>query len=563
MMENLDLFYRALEKYKKDLELDPETGRFLKVAKRYNTPEAEQLNILYSTVEIEEDWVNAIEHGLPYIEKAIKEDRQFIRTDGDIVPIEKVKKISKSSIEDLSKHSNYITHESESDEISVIPDKLFVLNKESDYAVYENKVLYATLIYLKDFVSIRLSKIKDLARTFEFDSSLNKKLDIGNRKIDISLKINEKRLNDPTLNSKDISSLVIDRLDDILTNIMGLLKYPLMIELSKAEMVSRPITKTNVLRMNTNFRESLALFDYIAEYSKDGYTVKTTNKSFNPFNDELQNSFSSILMTYSFMSYIYSTQIEGELKRRKEEQDRLDKIKSEDELLLQLKHLEVKANTDGKTLVEYVRLFETGYRILEKKLDDLNLQLEQAEIKRKADLEDLRVSYENKIILINEENEQKVAEIIKKCEKDIEEIRLSTESRVEEIEQNCQIRINELTSSFNEKINSLTTNYENLLADKNAQINSLNSEISTLKQEISKLLETNKILCADEIARKELSGEGNDFDQYLSEMSFDELERKKAAFDKFYKVAWNKAKKSIVKENIKIVKKTKKKKEEE
>lgn len=562
-MENLDLFYRALEKYKKDLELDPETGRFLKVAKRYNTPEAEQLNILYSTVEIEEDWVNAIEHGLPYIEKAIKEDRQFIRTDGDIVPIEKVKKISKSSIEDLSKHSNYITHESESDEISVIPDKLFVLNKESDYAVYENKVLYATLIYLKDFVSIRLSKIKDLARTFEFDSSLNKKLDIGNRKIDISLKINEKRLNDPTLNSKDISSLVIDRLDDILTNIMGLLKYPLMIELSKAEMVSRPITKTNVLRMNTNFRESLALFDYIAEYSKDGYTVKTTNKSFNPFNDELQNSFSSILMTYSFMSYIYSTQIEGELKRRKEEQDRLDKIKSEDELLLQLKHLEVKANTDGKTLVEYVRLFETGYRILEKKLDDLNLQLEQAEIKRKADLEDLRVSYENKIILINEENEQKVAEIIKKCEKDIEEIRLSTESRVEEIEQNCQIRINELTSSFNEKINSLTTNYENLLADKNAQINSLNSEISTLKQEISKLLETNKILCADEIARKELSGEGNDFDQYLSEMSFDELERKKAAFDKFYKVAWNKAKKSIVKENIKIVKKTKKKKEEE
>ncbi|MDY2728445.1 MAG: hypothetical protein SOV26_05620 [Candidatus Onthovivens sp.] len=562
-MENLDLFYRALEKYKKDLELDPETGRFLKVAKRYNTPEAEQLNILYSTVEIEEDWVNAIEHGLPYIEKAIKEDRQFIRTDGDIVPIEKVKKISKSSIEDLSKHSNYITHESESDEISVMPDKLFVLNKESDYAVYENKVLYATLIYLKDFVSIRLSKIKDLARTFEFDSSLNKKLDIGNRKIDISLKINEKRLNDPTLNSKDISSSVIDRLDDILTNIMGLLKYPLMIELSKAEMVSRPITKTNVLRMNTNFRESLALFDYIAEYSKDGYTVKTTNKSFNPFNDELQNSFSSILMTYSFMSYIYSTQIEGELKRRKEEQDRLDKIKSEEELLLQLKHLEVKANTDGKTLVEYVRLFETGYRILEKKLDDLNLQLEQAEIKRKADLEDLRVSYENKIILINEENEQKVAEIIKKCEKDIEEIKLSTESRVEEIEQNCQIRIDELNSAFNEKINSLTTNYENLLADKTSQINSLNSEISTLKQEISKLLETNKILCADEIARKELSGEGNDFDQYLSEMSFDELERKKAAFDKFYKVAWNKAKKSIVKENIKIVKKTKKKKEEE
>ena len=152
-MENLDLFYRTFEAYKKEISADPESAKFCRISKRQSDIENESLNIIFSTVDIDESWVNAIEKGLPYIEKAIKEDRQFIRSDGDIVPIEKVKKITKSSIEDLSKHSNYITHESDNEDIPVIPDKIFVLNKESDYAVYENKVLYATLVYLKDFVS--------------------------------------------------------------------------------------------------------------------------------------------------------------------------------------------------------------------------------------------------------------------------------------------------------------------------------------------------------------------------------------------------------------------------
>ena len=85
-----------------------------------------------------------------------------IRSEGDVLPIEKVRKTTVSSIQDLAKHSNYITHEGMEDgPTDIMPDKLLVVTKENDFAVYENKVVYACLMYLKDFVSSRLTKIKN------------------------------------------------------------------------------------------------------------------------------------------------------------------------------------------------------------------------------------------------------------------------------------------------------------------------------------------------------------------------------------------------------------------
>ena len=59
-----------------------------------------------------------------------------------------------------------------------------------------------------------------------------------------------------------------------------LLETPLMQEVSKVDMVRRPIVKTNVLKMNKNFKEALALFDFIVAYEEPGYLIKTIEKSF-------------------------------------------------------------------------------------------------------------------------------------------------------------------------------------------------------------------------------------------------------------------------------------------
>ena len=60
-MENLDLFYRTFEAYKKEISADPESAKFCRISKRQSDIENESLNIIFSTVDIDETWVDAIE----------------------------------------------------------------------------------------------------------------------------------------------------------------------------------------------------------------------------------------------------------------------------------------------------------------------------------------------------------------------------------------------------------------------------------------------------------------------------------------------------------------------
>ena len=94
---------------------------------------------------VDEAWIRAIEAGLVHIEKAIREDRQFIYSNGEVIPIEKVKHVSKDSVEHLARHAELITREPEGEDI--IPDKLYTVERLSDYAVYENRFLYMLLCY--------------------------------------------------------------------------------------------------------------------------------------------------------------------------------------------------------------------------------------------------------------------------------------------------------------------------------------------------------------------------------------------------------------------------------
>ena len=351
-MENLDILYEAFELYKSKTGLDVDVERFKKFYSSYKGDKYEDIKLTFSTCTIETDWVEAIEKGLPWIEKAIKEERQFIRNDGEVLPIEKVRKVSKDSIQDLAKHSNYITHEPEPGQDLLIPDKMLMIRKESDYAIYENRVIYAALIYLRDFVSSRLNKIKELTNRYEADTYARKNLDLGNRKIEYTFHIYETRNNDPIVSKKNTCSDIIKRLDDVMANIIGLLKRPLMVELSRVELVSRPITKTNILRMNHNFRESLACFDYIANYNSPGYKIKTSTRHFNPYSTDMMDSFGEVAILLSFLTYMYGNELSNELRTNYRATLQKRQEEEENRVLAKLKSLKARAKDDEKTITE-------------------------------------------------------------------------------------------------------------------------------------------------------------------------------------------------------------------
>lgn len=552
-MENLDIFYEAFELFKSKTVLDVDTSRFKKFYSSFKGEKYEDITITFSTCTIETDWVDAIERGIPWIEKAIKEERQFIRNDSEVLPIEKIRKVSKDSIQDLAKHSNYITHEPEpgSDDM-LIPDKMLMIHKESDYAIYENRVLYATLVYLRDFVSSRLNKIKELTNRYEAETYAKKTLDLGNRKIEYDLHVYETRNNDPIVSAKNSAYDIIKRLDDIMSNIIALLKRPLMMELSRVEMVSRPITKTNILRMNHNFRESLACFDYIANYNSPGYVVKTMKRRFNPFSIEMMDSYAEVAMLISFLTYAYGNNLTGDLRKKYLENIDKRKVEEEERVLQKLKSIHARAEQEGKTVAEYFLIFENGYRILEKRLENIDRELKGVEIKHKEELAKQKEYYEGELDKQEKEYEKEKEQILFDKEQEIARINEEAQNRInEEVAKN-----NEETSEIRAKMNA---DRDELIKNTNAKVNELETAKRELEEKVAQLEADNLQIKSQIQGILIKGGTSASTDEMVTEEAFDELEKTKVAFDRYYEEAWKKAKAQIRKDTLVIKKKEKNK----
>lgn len=549
-MENLDLLYKSYKAYKKLCITDDETPRFVRAYTTNNLKENEDTVHIFNICKINDDWVSTIEQGLPFIEKAIKEERQFIRNDGEVLPIEKVRKTSTDSIRDLAKHANYITHEAPEDaESEVMPDKMLVIRKESDFAIYENRVVYAALVYLKDFVMSRLESIKNATNTYQVKQHIKKLIDMGSRKVDVNLEFVEERKNDPLLSKNNAEKNVIDRLDIILTNILALIKTPLMKEVSKTEMVSRPIQKTNILKMNRNFRESLALFDYVASYQGDGYTIEHIEKSYFPISKEMNESYSENLILLSFLNYIYTNELSNELENNYQKALKEEQIQKENEILARLRNFHATAKESEKTINEYLILFEDGYRILEKRNDELTLINKTMKSEHEAEIKALKITQEEEISFIKkdaqkqlestiDEYEQKIEKLNEEHEEDIVKMREDNNKEIAAMSQRLKDEQEEFKNSFKEHIEQL----EKETKDAKEEAEHIRTFVGAMEAELLSYKVQKSLV-------KEID--------YTNEEEFNKLEELKIAFDKFFDDAWKEAKKTIRKEVFSFGKKKK------
>ena len=554
-MKNLDTLYEAYINYKKLCVVDNDTDRFMRAYMAIKDRESENVTTIFSVCHIEQDWVEAIEVGLPFFEKAIKEERQFIRNDGEVLPIEKIRKTSKDSIQDLAKHANYITHEAPDDlETEVLPDKMLMIQKESDFAIYENRVLYAALMYLKDFVASRLVEIKETTNTYLVKQHIKKMIDMGSRKIRINLEFDESRVNDPLLTDKNNEKDVIDRLDEILTGILALLKTPLMREVSKAEMVSRPIAKTNILKMNRNFRESLACFEYIANYQGKGFTIEHIEKSLIPYSKAMNESYTEMLIMLSFINYMYANNISQDLRND------LDAILAErekqknNELLARLRNFHATAETKEQTMNEFLIAFEQGYRILEARNDELEIEHKEQEVirakeirelqeKHEAFVDDLKEAHEDELNRIKREIANKVNEAERDFDQRLVEFKNQKDDEVRQEKENAALQLEEFKEQFKDHIKQME--------QENAAIKAQEAE------RIQKIASLEAQLLNNSIK----NGDTKEID-FTSEEAFDQLEELKKNFDAFYERAWKEAKKQI-RRDVLFARRNKKKKDEE
>ena len=462
-MNYLDIYYRALIDYRKN------TGDFRDcVNQRISTtkadPKNDKLTITRKICTVETDWVDAIEEGLVHVEKALREERQFIRSQGEVVDIEKVKNVSRDSVEHLARHSNLITRYEEGEEI--IPDRLYTVERLSDYAVYENRFLYMLLCYLRDFITVRYNKILELEHTYLGNMSMNKTIVMTKRNIAFSVNVEEERKDDYYLKKQSESRDIIVKIGNQLKLVIAFLATPLMQEVSKVAMLKPPITKTNVLRMNHNFRGALALYEFVSAYDKPGYSVSEKVTTQNPFRLEVADEMAEIVMLASFLTYEHGLNLKEDLQEEYDKEEERRKEEEKRRLLEQLKALRHRIRESGGDPEEYMLMLEKANRLLQEDRENLQLAKQEIEI-LKGEISTL----ENKNRELSDEIDRLNGVIVDLKEKHAREIAEMEQRHADEINMLMEVHaaeIQQITDEYEEKLDNQRIDYERQLEDQKA-----------------------------------------------------------------------------------------------
>ncbi|MBE7084802.1 MAG: DUF2357 domain-containing protein [Clostridiales bacterium] len=572
-MNYFDTLYRALADYRKNTSNQTEC-KVQRAAILAADSDKDRIEITRKNCVVETDWIEMIESKLEFIEKAIKEERQFIRTNGEVEPIEKVKRVSKDSVEHLARHSNYFTREPEEGE-DMIPDQLYVVERLSDYAVYENRFLYMLLCYLRDFIGMRYEKILELTNTYVGNMSMEKDVVEINRKVKVHVRLEEERKNDEYLREHNMAQRELDRMRILHQAVIAFLKTPLMVEVAKTPMIKPPITRTNVLKMNRNFREALGLYEYVSAYNHDGYTIHTEKNALTPFVGTAGEEIADVLDVSLFLTYEYGLGIRDYFRERYDAEEDRRRTEESQKLAERIRNIERHLSNEGLTPSEYIRLLEERIHDLEREEEelaqakkelehvDMALQETHAELERAKetarvlgdeitrlgaqfalDMEEAQATHKANMAELAEKHKAEIAHLNDAHENEIYELK-EEEQRIREGHRQELAKERE---EYEQKVEALSEEFANEASALRGEIAGGEKALASLQEKYTALEERRMLADARLNALRKEHGLITDAEDFTSKEAIDELEREYETFQKFFKKEWRKTRWKMIKE---------------
>lgn len=555
-MQQADAYYRAFLAYRAAVSEQRECLR-----DRNAMTEAGgsgELSVTRMVCTVDEAWINAIEAGLIHVEKAIKEERQFIYSNGEVIPIEKVKQVSKDSVEHLARHAELISRATEGE--MLIPDELYTVERLSDYAVYENRFLYMLLCYLRDFVTIRYRRILELTNRYAGALTAESTVETYGRRLSVKLALSEERQDDPCLRARNTVKDLLDRMDLILKTVTAFLATPLMESAGKAALLKPPITKTNVLKMDNNFKGAMALYEYIIAYEGDGYTVTEDIQSLDPFAEAGEDMAELALLT-SHLTHRYGLGLTDELKlayERDEEARRLVELSRQAELVEALRR---RWADDPAGREDYILALEKQTRSLSREVERLSPLYRELDERKMTEAE-LRVTLHELEARLDAYADAE-AYTTRICEAAVEEAEVGFRRERELYMQKCAEDARILRQDYDAQIDAVA---KEALAQREKHAEEMQAlqeilarrqiEVSRLTEALDEADEARRALEARLLGQRAIAGEVSteDMEGMTDEGSFDELERQLDAFVRLYRRVWGRTKRRIRKDLINLKK---------
>ena len=214
--------------------------------------------------EYDEECLKKIEDGLIAIDTIVRNPKQFLRVDDEIIPVELAKKVNQDSIKHLSSHSHLINRVE--DDGMVMPSRILTGLKDDTINLYENRFVRSLIINLVTFFDRRFSEFLD-----DVDFSSMAKLDnktlftVKNSQVNLDLHM---LVVTDNFNKDDIMKMdeVIRRVGWIKHTLAKLYDSDFMKKLRDAKMVVGEIKRTNTIKNHPDYNICYHLWNYIMNY---------------------------------------------------------------------------------------------------------------------------------------------------------------------------------------------------------------------------------------------------------------------------------------------------------
>ena len=505
-MENFDQYYRSYKYMQKHLATDF-TANYLQTNMADNDKGKDVLSGKLHEKVIDMDWVTAIEDTLPYIEKAIDEQRRFIIENNEVYRIDKAKIINKDSVKHLIQHTNFI--DNIDDKGKVTPNKVLTIEREDSFETYENRFLITLIETALAFVADKYRKMVNAPTDTYNKVEMERDLVLNNQHITFKMEYSNevKDAQESQLDVKDYEKLSdFDRVRRIREKLNSFLGTDMMQALKKCIRVKPPINRTNLMVKNPNYKASLDLFTYLGAYNKPGYEIVGRDFS-GEMDKEVQEA---IYISEGFQHFMISIATNPALKKLLEERYQENKTgrgKAGDSEL--------------EEMIENVRKEELKLRLQEIREREKIIRDQKAEIaalkreieKRDKTIESLKSSIkalEERVKELENEMQKLKAELIKAKER-IQELEAKVaelEARIAELEAQVaqlEARVAELEAQV-AQLEAKIAEQEQIIEEQKAKIAEQERTIIAQRDRIAELekyvaeLETTKAMLEEKVA---------------------------------------------------------------
>ena len=531
MGKKYNKLYRAYYELRETLKDDYTFNYYIDGMDRADNGEDVHSGEIFSRY-IDMDWVEAIEYALPYIQNAVDEMRRTIISEEEVVNVAKIKKVGPETVKHLASHANYISKIDERGD--VIPNNLLNVRKEDTYNIYENRMLFTLLTNISRFISERFRKLRETPEDSLYETHIHRDVDYHGQKIKFNFDFRDENHEvEKVDNNEDVENLSdFDRVVRIRQITQGILNSQLMKELVGIEPVHSPLTMTNLLKKNPNFKEAVQLWTFLEKYKKPGFVVEK-----NAFNGEMSKDIKRDI--YGLMSlnrFVMEIEQSPALKEalhekyldEKAEEEALADQGTKSRIACEKKLKEVRQEEMNIRLQE-IRERETEIHKLKATIEQLNMTLELREQQIVELTNKLNLAYEQiedlkkqimvleeeieklkaeieRLLGIIEEQKKKIAELEDKVEKLTAEQAKAEITRLLELEKQLRAEIDSLNKEI-VKLNGIIAKLKEDIAERDRIIANQKAEISSLNNEVANLnntIETERKEHSAEISRLNL-----------------------------------------------------------